>query len=471
METENPPFPYFTWDCANDLEDRFKKTLYHGGKRNCMGAVSPVALTDLAVSIYVAAAPSPKRKLTAGYIGSVAKRLAINPCTMMLGLLYCERLRQINPEYLNKISSSDLFVISLVISSKFLNDEGEDDEIFNDEWAEAGGLAVSTVNRLEREFLDAMQWKAFVSPKEFLHFSYQLEARIALKNGMSRGWFSYTDLTRILAQIHYFENVKTAMQSGLKVVFGCTMMYSLSLGILLSSAACFSASYAKNTVAKSQPSDPHPYADRPISRARTTKQLHPIAETMETRFGNQATLSSNPNITHNGKCPCVVGRNTEKANLDHMLRFDRKKIGNPKDERQLGLGNWSVMGTKLKMHCDTSDVPGNMNATTNHKYRSSSGCFPSGFREIHPSSSTDGRITPPLNDNCIHDCRHRPPNSSHQQSKENHEQYHPGIISQSSSFLSKLDHIYATKIHNEFLSFSNVLFVDQVVFPVISGYK
>ena len=25
-----------------------------------------------------------------------------------------------------------------VVASKFLNDEGEDDEIFNDEWAEAG---------------------------------------------------------------------------------------------------------------------------------------------------------------------------------------------------------------------------------------------------------------------------------------------------------------------------------------------
>ena len=61
---------------------------------------------------------------------------------MMLGLLYCERLRQVNPEYLTKISSSDLFVISLVISSKYLNDEGEDDEIFNDEWAEAGELYI-----------------------------------------------------------------------------------------------------------------------------------------------------------------------------------------------------------------------------------------------------------------------------------------------------------------------------------------
>ena len=44
------------------------------------------------------------------------RRLAVNPCTMMLGMLYCERMRQINPDYLTKISSSDLFVVSLVSS-------------------------------------------------------------------------------------------------------------------------------------------------------------------------------------------------------------------------------------------------------------------------------------------------------------------------------------------------------------------
>ena len=48
------------------------------------------------------------------FFASFHRRLAINPCTMMLGILYCERLRQINPEYLKKISSADLFVVSLV---------------------------------------------------------------------------------------------------------------------------------------------------------------------------------------------------------------------------------------------------------------------------------------------------------------------------------------------------------------------
>ena len=39
-----PSFPYLTWDCADDLEGRLKKTLYHGGKSECMGAVSSAAL-------------------------------------------------------------------------------------------------------------------------------------------------------------------------------------------------------------------------------------------------------------------------------------------------------------------------------------------------------------------------------------------------------------------------------------------
>lgn len=42
------------------------------------------------------------------------RRAKISPCTLMMGILYSERLRQKNPEYLKRISSSDLFLISMV---------------------------------------------------------------------------------------------------------------------------------------------------------------------------------------------------------------------------------------------------------------------------------------------------------------------------------------------------------------------
>ncbi|KAG8125274.1 hypothetical protein E2320_020492 [Naja naja] len=56
-------------------------------------------------------------------------------CSMMLALVYIGLLRHRNPEYLQQISSSDLFLISMMVASKYLYDEGEEEEVFNDEWA------------------------------------------------------------------------------------------------------------------------------------------------------------------------------------------------------------------------------------------------------------------------------------------------------------------------------------------------
>lgn len=43
-----------------------------------------------------------------------------------------------------------------MVASKYLYDEGEDEEVFNDEWGAAGKLDVQTVNTLEMNFLDAI---------------------------------------------------------------------------------------------------------------------------------------------------------------------------------------------------------------------------------------------------------------------------------------------------------------------------
>lgn len=49
-----------------------------------------------------------------------------------------------------------------MVASKFLNDDGEEDEVFNSEWAKSGDLSITQMNRLERDFL-----KAIVSCKFF----------------------------------------------------------------------------------------------------------------------------------------------------------------------------------------------------------------------------------------------------------------------------------------------------------------
>lgn len=55
--------------------------------------------------------------ITSGLVLALSSREAcISPCSMMLALVYIERLRHRNPEYLQQISSSDLFLISMVSS-------------------------------------------------------------------------------------------------------------------------------------------------------------------------------------------------------------------------------------------------------------------------------------------------------------------------------------------------------------------
>ena len=92
-----------------------------------------------------------------------------SPTSLVVALLYLDRLRARNPGYLRAVSSADLFLVSLVsficlgiariehfnnvffqmVASKFLHDDGEEDEVFNDEWAEAGGMDKKDMNKWE----------------------------------------------------------------------------------------------------------------------------------------------------------------------------------------------------------------------------------------------------------------------------------------------------------------------------------
>jgi len=226
-----PDCPYFTWGCADDLTCRLKKTLYCSDDHDCYQS-SSAALTDVAVSMFTEASPSVRRKLKCEYASSIARQLSLTPCALMLGILYAERLRQSKPSYHERVSSSDLYVVSLLVASKFLHDEGEDEEIFNEEWAEIAGLSLRTVNKLEKEFLDALDWKVYATPDDFLDVCTRMETKIALKYGLRRGWFSYTDLTQFLLASNYPKVLSAVAESMVRIIGGCALVYGMSLSIL-----------------------------------------------------------------------------------------------------------------------------------------------------------------------------------------------------------------------------------------------
>lgn len=43
-----------------------------------------------------------------------------------------------------------------MVASKFLNDEGEEDEVINSDWANSAKMDLADLNKLERQFLQAI---------------------------------------------------------------------------------------------------------------------------------------------------------------------------------------------------------------------------------------------------------------------------------------------------------------------------
>lgn len=56
-----------------------------------------------------------------------------------------------------------------MVASKYLYDEGEEEEVFNDEWGAAGKVDVQTMNTLEMNFLSAIVSEAWISAFSFMY--------------------------------------------------------------------------------------------------------------------------------------------------------------------------------------------------------------------------------------------------------------------------------------------------------------
>ena len=76
-----------------------------------------------------------------------------------------------------------------------ISDDGEEDEVFNEEWAKSGAMEKKELNELELNFLSAIDWSIYVSPNEYEQTTQKIELAVALKQvGDRGGWTTYSDL-------------------------------------------------------------------------------------------------------------------------------------------------------------------------------------------------------------------------------------------------------------------------------------
>ncbi|XP_071511827.1 protein CNPPD1-like [Diadema antillarum] len=206
-----------------ELEKRFRNTLYLG--KGVEGISLPVA--DVAVDLFQNAAEKNLGTFTRRHVAKFNRNGQVNPSSSVLGMMYARRLKQRKSDYLNKVTSTELFLVSMMLATKFLYDEGEDEEIFSDEWAESANLDVKRVNELEREFLEAIDWDLYIEPDEFYEFLHQMETWIALNEGHRRGWFSYSDMNVLMEHADWYSTLSSLLEQSVKVLGLCVAMYSL----------------------------------------------------------------------------------------------------------------------------------------------------------------------------------------------------------------------------------------------------
>lgn len=138
-----------------------------------------------------------------------------------------------------KISSSTLThrLPTQLVSSKFLYEESTEEEIFNFEWAQIAGIPVQALNQMEIEFLFKLDWRAHVSPREFVEEWLNIE-NLVIRNECRKRSFrflTYNEITRIFENDKIYQRlVSNVLTFVSKFILVASFTYSsVVLGLIL----------------------------------------------------------------------------------------------------------------------------------------------------------------------------------------------------------------------------------------------
>ena len=79
-----------------------------------------------------------------------------DPCTLVVALVYLDRLRDQNKEYFEATDPVSLYVPALVLASKYMHDTDTYDRVSNTEWAESLKMDPNELNKQEWELVEKL---------------------------------------------------------------------------------------------------------------------------------------------------------------------------------------------------------------------------------------------------------------------------------------------------------------------------
>ncbi|XP_070492692.1 protein CNPPD1-like [Chironomus tepperi] len=208
---------------------RIKKTLYYGPS-------NPNRMISQPLAQQVASHFNESRRnydLNVLDLKFISKLRQQTPCSMILSMIYLERLLKSDPAYARLISPSELLLVTLMVSAKFYSDYDET-EVFVNNWAYEGEMSLERLKQLEISFLNAIQWNLVVSDNEFHEKLKTVERLLALKEGLTRNWFTYTEIEMLMPTIEIAKQIIHYATVSM-FIYGCSIMTIALSSIILTS--------------------------------------------------------------------------------------------------------------------------------------------------------------------------------------------------------------------------------------------
>ncbi|XP_030377325.1 protein CNPPD1 [Scaptodrosophila lebanonensis] len=278
-----------------DFIDRIRKTLYYGvGNEEDMEVSGPLA--EYAAFSFSQAHYSFSlnrlSKITAG-------KMHATPCSLIMALIYLDRLNVIDPGYARRITPQELFVVSLMISTKFY--AGHDERFYLEDWTKQGHMSEDRIKAMELEFLSAIDWNIYISNEQFFKKLSSVERTLAQQEGLRRGWLTYSELMQLLPSF----TLAKFMLNNLLV-----LALSYAASVITIAGAFFIASQIPGTlwyrrpVSSSSSTTPTPLTT-PVSTPVPTSNATQAAPIVSSDDGTISSIIISGNLASNESCQAL----------------------------------------------------------------------------------------------------------------------------------------------------------------------
>uniref|UniRef100_A0A8R1HWF1 Protein CNPPD1 n=1 Tax=Caenorhabditis japonica TaxID=281687 RepID=A0A8R1HWF1_CAEJA len=151
-----------------------------------------------------------------------------DPCTLVVALVYLDRLRVQNKEFFETTDPASLYIPALVLASKYMHDADTYDRVSNSEWAESLNMNADELNAKEWELVKKLDWNVSVKNEEFENYLESMEKWVAGSFMQKNDFATYNELLQLSSMIPIIDIVKQLVE----FLSTTSLIYCLTLALM-----------------------------------------------------------------------------------------------------------------------------------------------------------------------------------------------------------------------------------------------